>query len=408
MRSPFAPALLTLAFSAPTLLACGGSGALSPAAAEPMTAVRGPGDRVRFSFRNATLGPARTTPVYATFTGLDAAGRFCRLDRDGRFLPCSTADNVVPRDGRTWCAYAIPLQGTPFLELDARQTVTSGRLYLSVGAPLLLRVDETTGGLVQPDPANPMDPNRSIRFDWIEFTLDGSGFHGNTTCVDQFGLPIAMTLIDRADPARPVGQVGITEARSALFKAYRAAMPAGFAALTDPQDLRIVAPAHGGFAGAGPERDYLQPYIDQMWTRYRSEPLELTPDEGRFTGRVDPQDRIVFTREGDAAAYLIQGKPTSQEAFLGNGVLARGNALEKVLGAQIAAMLNRHVLERPRAWREAAGYYQQDPCNRYAQFWHEHSLGQLAYGFSYDDVNGQSPSLATPAPLEIRLAYRWD
>jgi hypothetical protein len=79
-----------------------------------------------------------------------------------------------------------------------------------------------------------------------------------------------------------------------------------------------------------------------------------------------------------------------------------------VLGAQIAAMLNRHVLENPRAWREAAGYYQQDPCNRYAQFWHEHSLGQRAYGFSYDDVNDQSPSLATPAPLEIRLSYRID
>jgi len=404
----FSPALLPLSFSALTLLDCRGSGGPPPAAPEPMTSVHGPGDRIRFSFRNATPGPGRATAVYATFTGLDAAGRFCRLDRNGRFLPCSAADNVVPRDGRTWCAYAIPLQGTPFLELDRRQTVISGRLYLSVGAPLLLRVDEATGGLVQPDPANSTDPNRSIRFDWIEFTVDASGFHGNTTCVDQFGLPIAMAVFDRADPKRPVGQVGLTEARSALFKAYRAAVPAAFATLADPQELRIVAPAHGAFSAAGPERDYLQGYIDQMWTRYRSEPLELTPDEGRFTGRVDAQDRIVFTRDGDDATYLIQGKPTSQEAFLGNGVLARGSGLEKVLGAQIAAMLNRHVLENPRAWREAAGYYQQDPCNRYAQFWHEHGLGQRAYGFSYDDVNDQSPSLATAAPLEVRLSYRLD
>jgi hypothetical protein len=397
MRNPFALALLTLALSALTQLGCRGSAAPSPAA-PAKTAVR---ERIRFSFSNATLGPGSATPVYAVCTGLDAAGRFCHLDRNGRFLPCSAADNVVPKDGQSWCAYGIPLQDTPFLDLDRNQAIASGRLYLSVGAPLYLRVDAATGGLVQPDPANPADPNHPIRFDWIEFALDGTGFHGNTTCVDQFGLPIAMTVFDRADPKRPMGQVGITEARSALFAAYRAAMPPAFAGLADAQDLRILAPAHGAFAATGSERDYLRGYIDQMWRKYRSEPLELTPDEGRFTGKVDAKDQIVFTRQGDGAGFLIRGKPTSAEVFLGNGV-------EKVLGAQIAAMLNRHVLETPLAWRDAAGYYQRDPCNRYAQFWHEHSLGGRAYGFAYDDVNDQSPSLATPAPLEIRLSYRWD
>lgn len=328
MRRPCLPVLLALACSALTLVHCGGAAVHGAGGAR--TALLATGDDIRFSFFNTTRGPLRAEPVYATFTGLDAAGRFCRLDGAGRFLPCSAADNVVPRDGRTWCDYAIPLQDTQGLSLGRDQTVLGGRLYLSVGSPLYLRVDEATGALVQPDPANPSDPNRSIRFDWIELTLDGSGFHGNTTCVDQFGLPIAMTVYDRADPLQPVGRVGITEARSALFQAYRAGLPPAFAALADPGDLRILAPAHGAFGSAGGERGYLDAYIGRMWERYRSEPLVLTPGEGRFTGRVDPQDRLVF--DGPGGTSVIQGRPSSQEVFLGDGVLARGDAREKMLG----------------------------------------------------------------------------
>jgi len=363
---------------------------------------------VRFRFHTTTLGPTRTLPAYAVCTGLDDAGAFCHLDRTGRFLPCSSADNIIPKDGRTWCDYGIPIQDGTQLTLDPSSGLHSGRLYLSVDSPLFLRVDETTGGLVQPDPANGTDPNRFIRYDWIEFTLDRSGFHGNTTCVDQFGLPIAMTVTGRADPGHPLGPVGLAQARSELFRAYLATVPPAFASLADPGQWRILAPAHGGFGDGGPDRAYLQPYIDQMWRRYRGEPLVLTPDEGTFTGRVDAQDRIVFTRAGDATAYVIRGKPTSQEAFLGNGVLAAGNGIEKVLGAQITALLNRHLLETPLDWRDAAAYYRREPCNAYARFWHEQGLDHRAYGFAYDDVNDQSSSLATPDPLAVDLAFRWD
>jgi hypothetical protein len=399
---------LTLVCSALSLLSCRGGSGPPPSAPGAPRVGRPIGNHIRFSFRNVSKGPASTVPTYVIFTCTDGSGRFYRLDRTGRFRLCSPADNVVAKDGRTWCDYGIALKDTTQLDIDRDQAVDSGRIYLSIGSPLFLRVDEITGGLVQPDPANPTDPNRNIPFDWIELAIDGAGFHGNTTCVDQFGLPMVMTVFDRADPKRAVGRVGFAESRSALFKAYRASLPAAFAALADPQDLRILAPAHGGFGAAGPDRDYLQGYIDQMWVKYRLEPLVLTPDEGTFTGRVDPQGRIVFTRDGDDSQYVIQGKPSSLEAFLGNGVLAQGNGIEKVLGAQLAAMLNRHVLEAPLSWRVAADYYRREPCNRYAQFWHEHGLNQRAYGFSYDDVNDQSPSLATAQPLEIRITYRWD
>ena len=412
MRSPFL-SLLGSALAGLALLCCGGAEPSKPPPSVPGTRTGLPPPpaaegRIRITFVDGTREPRAAVPVYAVFTGRDASGQFCRLDRDGQFRPCSPADNVVLRDGRRWCDYAFPVAEVPSLEIDAGLRVDSGRLYLSAGGPVWLRVDEATGGLVQPDPANPSDPNRDLRYDWIELALDAAGFHGNTTAVDQFGLPLTLAVADRADPEHPLGPVGIAKSRAALFAAWRATLPRPFQALADPRDTRILAPAHGVFGAGGPQRDYLKPYIDALWRTYRREALVLTPDQGTFTGRVDARDRLVFTRDGDPAEYVIEGRPTTQEAFRCDGVLARGTVLEKVLGAQIAAMLNRHVLETPLAWRRADGYYRRDPCNRYAAFLHRHSLGGKAYGFAYDDVNDQSPSLATPTPEAIIVGYRLD
>jgi hypothetical protein len=395
------------AFALLAALAAAGPGALGSAGAQTgPSPVPADADHVRISFANATRGPLRDQPAFVIITGRDATGTLCHLDRSGRARACSPADNVVAWQGRTWCDYAIPLEELPYLDLDRDQTLASGRIYLSVGVPLLLRVDEATLGLVQPDPGNLTDPNRDTWFDWIELNLDGTGFHGNTTCVDQFGLSLALAVVSRSDPGHPLGPVGITTPRSELFRAFRASVPAAFRSLADPGERRI--PAHGAFGAGGPAASYLQAYIDRMWRRYRTEPLVLSPAEGTFTGSVDAMDQLVFTRAEDGARCVIRGKPTTQEAFLGNGVLAQGTSLEKVLGAQLTALLNRHLLERPGAWRDPAAYYRQEPSNHYARFWHEHGLGHRAYGFAYDDVADQSSSLATGDPQEIRISVRWD
>jgi len=265
------------------------------------------------------------------------------------------------------------------------------------------RVDPATGGLVQPDLSNPSDPNAGTTFDWMEFALDDSGFHGNTTCVDQFGLPITLQAVDRG--GTPTQKVGLPQRRSDLLRAFRSAVPTAFQGLVSEGGLRITSPGH---ASSGPLATYLDDYIRAMWRRYRTEPLVLTPEEGTFTGRVDTIGRLVFRREGDPCPYVIKAMPTTLEAFRCDGPLSSGNSLERVLGAQIGAMLNRHLLDQPSLWRNALVNYESSPSNSYAEFWHRQGLGRKAYGFAYDDVNDEATLIYSADPEEIRIGFRID
>jgi len=354
---------------------------------------------LRLAFSNRTRGPLAERPVYVTVTAQDDAGRFLRMDGAGAFHPCLPADNTVPLAGRLWCAYSFPLPGA--VDLDPGPDLRGGRIYLSIGAPLWLRVDAATGGLVQPDPDNGEDPNRHTLFDWAEFALDRSGLHANTTCVDQFGLPL--TLRVRGRDGTVAGPVGLAGSRSDLMRDFKATVPPAFRRLV--QDLRICAPGH---APEGPLRRHLDGYIREMWERYRREPLVLTPDQGTFTGHVEPGGVLVFTRPGDPERHLIRAMPTTLEAFRCDGPLAQGTALEKVLGAQLAAMLNRHILETPSRWRDASSYYAAGPANAYARFWHQRGLGGKAYGFPYDDVNDQATLIHAADPEELDIGFRID
>ena len=355
----------------------------------------------RFTLTNNSQGREASTAIYVTVTGCDRLGRYLHMDSQGRFHPCLTSDNTVERGGTTWAPYSFPM-GRGF-NLDRSQELLGGRLYLSVGAPLWLRVDPATGGLVQPDLANPTDPNLATTFDWMEFALDASGFHGNTTCVDQFGLPITLQAVDRGGV--PTQRVGLPQRRSDLMREFQAAMPIAFQGLVGEGGLRITSPGH---APSGPLATHLDEYISAMWRKYRTEPLVLTPDEGIFTGRVDAAGRLVFKREGDPCPYVIKAMPTTMEAWRCDGPLSSGNALERVLGAQIGAMLNRHLMEQPSQWRDALINYGTSPSNSYSEFWHQKGLGRKAYGFAYDDVNDEATLIYAADPEEIRIGFRID
>ena len=184
-----------------------------------------------------------------------------------------------------------------------------------------------------------------------------------------------------------------------------------------------MAPAHGTFNDGlnvrtgeqvkprGPNASYLDEYIGEVWDMYRTQDLVMTVGEWpTFRGRVGSDNVLTFSDGIDT--YKIYDKPTTTEVMLGNGVLddATGTSprtpkhdKQLQLQAQICAALNRRVAHQPwERWYNAAYFYPEGQrANFFTKFWHDHSFNGLAYGFSYDDVGGHSPSIYTPAPVSV-------
>ena len=83
------------------------------------------------------------------------------------------------------------------------------------------------------------------------------------------------------------------------------------------------------------------------------------------------------------------------------------NNVQLQLQNQICSAINRGVLLTPQSWTNSAAYYTSSPANFYAAFWHRHSIGGLAYGFSYDDNNNQSTTITTPKPEHMAFGIGW-
>ena len=120
-----------------------------------------------------------------------------------------------------------------------------------------------------------------------------------------------------------------------------------------------------------------------------------------------------FTGGVKNGTYFINGKPTTSMALLGNGFLddtagTTDPGTQLQVQAQMCAALNRHVVEDPANWHNAAAFYPAgSAANWFAKYWHTHGINQLAYGFAYDDVGNFSPSLHTDAPTTVTFTVGW-
>lgn len=227
--------------------------------------------------------------------------------------------------------------------------------------------------------------DREALWDFIEYALGQDGaWHGNTTQVDAFCIPITIVLGDK--------KVGIVESRAKLFDAFRKQAPKEFQECVRG-DRWILSPCRAGFGAGGPQAKYFQPYIDEVWAMYAQE--RKTPG-GRWTGKVT-DGALTFTA-GDTT-HSCKSKPTSQDAFLGTGVLATNPAF--------CAAINRHVLADPADWRDPAKFYAAEPCNWYSKFLHEHSIDRKAYGFCYDDYAEQAAFFSGRGDT-VEVVLRWD
>ncbi|MDB6130512.1 MAG: hypothetical protein JWM04_1619 [Verrucomicrobiales bacterium] len=229
--------------------------------------------------------------------------------------------------------------------------------------------------------------DRNSYWDFIEYASENSEtWHGNTTQVDAFCIPITIEMGDK--------KVGITESRRTLFEQFRTQAPEPFKGCAKG-DWWVLSPCRATFGVNGANAHYFDSYIDEVWTMYAQE--RKTPS-GKWIGKV-VNDALTFTPVGEGRPISCSRKPSTQDAFLGTGVLATN--------APFCAAINRHVLADPADWRNTEKFYQAQPCNWYAKFFHEHSLGHKAYGFCYDDFAEQAAFFSGKGK-EVVITLRWD
>ena len=326
----------------------------------PITTIIPPtptGSGFTFQLKNGTRGNYPDSQIYWCILGTDpVTGKGSYLDINGNWVAYTLATNDDPghltKNGKNYANIYHTISDTVSVPLP---NVTSGRMYLSVGSPMYIKLLDK--GYAGADINNPTDPNNDVYWDFIQFTVNNTGYHGNTTRVDAFGFPITHQLICYDGYNKIVGE---TETRDALFTEYLNEVPAEFKTLVSAP-YRILAPCKGGFKTGRPYANYFDSYINQVWTGAT--------------------------------------KPTTQDVFLGTNLLGQD--------ARSCGALNRHIYEDPAHWSDPTYFYKATPCNYYSAFWHVHSIDHLSYGFCYDDTEGQAAYLEHNNPQSLIVTIGW-
>ena len=235
--------------------------------------------------------------------GTDPAGVFYHQLPDGSLTQCELSDNdfMCNPSGVCYADYAIPLAAKG--ETTIAYPQLSGRIYISIGQKLLFRVIQNPSGLGLQEPSgwSTGDPNYDTIFDWVEYTLDGGGWNGNTTMVDQFSIPIVIHL-SGSQGTQNAGDL-VDNGRSKIFS--QMANQSAFAPLivkSGGTDLRVIAPGHGIENEIFPS-DYLDDPINNVWSTFQTKTLSVSTNYGTAQGKVK-NGVFTFTRSSQTVATI--------------------------------------------------------------------------------------------------------
>ncbi|MDF2457569.1 MAG: Glucan endo,3-beta-glucosidase precursor, partial [Cytophagaceae bacterium] len=307
------------------------------------------------------------------------------------------------------------------------QGIYGCRMFISVKSQLYFYFFGATGaqvGYTSPSHTDPTDPNKGIKYEIIELTYNQYGFWGNTTRVDSYQYPMGLELAGNDGSLKKTGEL---KSHNQIISDFRASVPTEFQSCYDPATTTILFPTKtkdwadgtiGTMPNRGPYVDYMQPYIDAVWNKYRNEDLIFSAgDAGVFRGRVSGNQLTMTCISGgfNGRVGIVQNKPTTQEALEGKGVFDRrvnDGTVDLVVQAQLTAAFTRHMISLnanpgQQNWSNPNTYYAAGPCNYYAKFWHRKdiSLDGLSYGFAYDDVFEQSATLHNPSPKSVLVLF---
>ena len=238
---------------------------------------------------------------------------------------------------------------------------------------------------------NPSDPNANVDFGFCEFTLNDAQLYANISYVDFVPrLPIAITLQQASGETQHVmgtAPDGLDRLAAGLCEQTNTdKRPWDKLIVKDPngRNLRVLNATHGNAVGANFDGHY-EPFVDQVWQKYSSEPcmkIDTQAGPGVLEGRVNPQGELVI---GDEVFH----KPSSADILGCNSgpFTTSPSATRNAIIPRLAAGFIRSTfLSTEQHPSDPSTFYKQDPTNHYARLVHEVNLDGKGYAFAYDDV----------------------
>jgi hypothetical protein len=384
------------------------SGAVAPVPPDAPPEEPGAGQGFPLQIINRTAGRFADEDVYVTIIGQQSPGRWASVRADGTVRPLDSAQQRAPdallKNGRSYAPLSFRLSATGSIRMPSH--LEGGRVYLSLGSPLYLRIAEDGSGIALPDAANPADPNAETYWDFYEFTFrDGRvAFGGNTTQVDQFSFPISATVEQASTGFRQ--STGWTASRAELFRAVAAAGD-GYEQLVG--EYRILSPRTSpAFRTSSTASASLDEEVRRAWSRWASVPLRLTADARPVSAQVHADGMLHLTVDGvDVGAVA---RPTAEDVWQCAGALSTGSVIELAVEAQLCAAFQRGVAPDEADWSAPERFYPSGSGNRYAAVLHAAAERSAAYAFPYDDVADQSSVIILPdsrPPSLVTLTIGW-
>ena len=364
-------------------------------------------------------------------------------------LVAAAASAIAPNYPLAWADYSIPVSQTSPTKISLANinpttmpglgtgtSAFSGRVYISVGVPKLPFTAQANGYTA---PVFTTQPGYLTLFDWIEFSYDSQGnFNGNTTQVDQFGFPLflngtpggtqqgqytasratIMNAIVNATP--PIGGLAF---QVAVPAAAASAYPAGI------NLLRLVSAKTLNTAGSF--STYFDTAIHAAYTAWQTTPI-VTHEQSTnayYTGYVPTSGAnagslvfvsgnfptlLALTAAAPSTAFMVPAAggfiPTNDVWQCANS-LATGSADQKNVQKQLAAMFNRGfpsasvpTLLDDAACPSGTTFYPAGSTNNtWSHTFHQYSANGLAYGFPYDDVCAQNPSISLTSTTAVTI-----
>lgn len=333
--------------------------------------------------------------IWVHIVGTDLnTGQQIHVTADGTPAPVQPSDNTA--DGHA--AYGFRLSQQRAFSLPAM----SGRVYVSTDQQIPFKVVGTPNGSGLQYPAGWVsgDPSFGIMHDCMEFTHNAGGMFCNTTNVDMFSIPMALSLAGGAGTQTTGGlRPG---ARADVFAQLRA--QPGFGSLVIGDNLRAIAPGHGIDAGLF-SPTYYDGYVAATWSARTGTPVTVAYGATTATCQVDPGTGKLNVSTGGRVVSSIAA-PSTRDVFYCDGALAAPNdGVTGPVAAVLGAALNRSTLLSTSAQptTDPATFYQDPTTNHYARILHAAAADGKAYGFAFDDVASFASYIQDTAPSSATL-----